>query len=369
MKKNIVLFLAFIPFFIKIPWITTAWRISPLDRIGPVFVLIAALISVLNWSRMKKIIVKPDHWGLLLTGLGVLGMLTGLAKSLNSVFTIFSLLFVYGLIWFFQGWAWTVILSPLLGLLMLSIPTTTYLIGLVLSPLMAINMVALFIVKLCISGGLVGSLYGLIHYQEKQNKPPFSVQTAIYFLIFAGILLVLGQGKRLVIEIGPTFQPQIVGGQVGAWSGMEMKLDPAEVNFFKGTDTSKFIYFDGSGLGLNVIKVAAGPNVTKIHAPEYCLTGGGWQIDSRGLLYVSLGEDSLPVSRIKVRKDNQIVYLYYWFSSKDASTPGHTAFRKLYNPSEQSDWEAFQVAVAGTRSGVKADESFRSFVAGLFKQP
>jgi len=55
---------------------------------------------------------------------------------------------------------------------------------------------------------------------------------------------------------------------------------------------------------------------SSIHSPSNCLPGSGWQIETRTITPIGIGTQTIPVTRMLIRKGEAAMLVYYWFDGR-----------------------------------------------------
>lgn len=52
------------------------------------------------------------------------------------------------------------------------------------------------------------------------------------------------------------------------------------------------------------------------HSPSNCIPGGGWEVKEKNIVAVEMGNFSLPVTRMVIKKGTEAMLVYYWFDQR-----------------------------------------------------
>ncbi len=354
MKTWIIFGLSFLPLLYNLPWILFGWMHSPLDAMGPLLLLLLTVLLYLYRADILQVKRISDPMGYILIVTSILGIILGVIKDIHVVTSFSSIFLIAGVIWCQWGWAQLVCLWPLFVISILSLPTITHLISWMIPLSIGYSSESLILIKLILVVLLVALFHLVCQYQRSHQKPFISSTHTLYGILLVGVLLFMIDMRSTKDSFGPPLQLAVDKIPSSDWSGMGIPLEASEKDFFMGSNVEKFIYFYKNGGAINVVHVLPGKDIHKIHAPEYCMTGGGWQIEQRYKLSIKLKTGTFPVSCVLISLDGQHAYLYYWYSSSERSTTSQSTFRKAYNPNES--WQAYQFAVVGISSLEKATQ-------------
>ena len=305
-------------------WIGSAWQNSPLDSSGPWFVLLA-----LGWWLIVAWQVGPEQNSLHDTGVpfDILGLLTavvGVYYDVHLLLAAGSLVLAWSLSRFLIGGSAWLLLLPALLLALLGMPTTTYLLqqawpfdwlgaahGVVLKAGLALPVLGLGVL------GLVA------HARGRRAYPRLGDSAYLALALLASVALVVAFRPP---QFGPDARMDTSQWAFDHWIGAEIDATPAEQRLYEQARLSKRVYAGPTGQRVALLIVET-DDVHDLHAPEYCLTGGGWQTEHRGTGAFPIGPAGARVSTLGVRRGQDRLQSWYWFSSSKRSTTDLVSLR------------------------------------------
>lgn len=107
--------------------------------------------------------------------------------------------------------------------------------------------------------------------------------------------------------------------KIADWNGTTKALSLAELSKLDVTDYYLGDYRkEGSVKSVNLyMAYYASQRVgSSIHSPSNCLPGSGWKVEERDIVPVALRVQTIPVTRMVLRKDNEGLLVYYWFHGR-----------------------------------------------------
>jgi hypothetical protein len=374
----VVLLLALAP---SLPWIWQAWRVSPLDAWGWAFLLLGGLWWFLvmdlagpsaDAGAAPSRLTRLDHaaWPalLLFAGLGVLGV----ALDVRAAMALAALGIGWAVAWLLLGGRLALLLLPALGLGLLALPTTGYLLqqtwvgfGGVLGASRATagaGGVLLLKAGVALAALLVGLILAWLARGGRLPAPRPVV--AAY-----GAALVLATGALWLALAPPAFGPPLAlaGDQLrfGSWLGAEIPVTPAERRLFAANARlSKRLYSSRDGHRVSVLVVES-DDVHDLHTPEYCLSGSGWQLSRDRSLRAEDGlvfGGTVPAAgALAAARGAHRLAGVYWFGSDEGSTDDIAGLRLQRRLSPDGPWRLTLVTALGdTRNA--PEPALRRFV-------
>jgi len=301
----------------SVPWITDAWQNSPLDSPGQWFALLA-----LSWWMAVAWLVSPTGNALYWEGASfdLLSLVTvgvGVYFDVHVLLAAGSLGLAWSLSRFLVGGSAWVLLLPALLLALLALPTTAYVLqqawpfdwpvtnrGMVLKTVLATIILG--------TGGWV--LFAQVHH--RCLRLGFADSAYVTLALVASVSLAMAFRPP---EFGPGARMDTSQWAFDRWIGAEIDATPAEQRLYDQARLSKRVYAGPQGQRVALLIVET-DDVHDLHAPEYCLTGGGWQTEHRGTAAFPVGPGGARVSSIGVRRGEDRLQSVYWFSSSARST-------------------------------------------------
>ena len=298
-------------------WIKQAWAYSPLDKAGPLF----AAVGV-GWALLVGVLAKgygrsfdPTAWPIVL--LALLGACIGEFFNINVLQAGAGVVFSWGLAWALYGASTGLLLLPSVVCLVLALPTTSYLIG-VLWRMFGLAPVPGPAVKVgCVLIALGLGSIGIALQRGGRSLSPGPMATTY------GVLALLALGGVLLALRPPAFGPPVRLDEqqwaFGRWLGAEIPSSPIEQRLYKDYRLSKRSYASNQG-HLVVVLIVESDDVHKLHPPEYCLSGSGWQVEQSGLSTWAFGHIAAVAAGLRASRDGSELKAVYWFSSRSRST-------------------------------------------------
>jgi len=350
-KQFWLLLPALLPLGLKATYLWNAWRFSPLDRWDWSFFLLAAVLPVLNWKRIRSWISGADWRGLWFAAasLGVWG--GGLWRHVNTVQTVggilflFSMLFVLGGVRLFSG------MLPVLLIALLGCPSSTYWSEYHLR--ISIGMVPLggLLFKFCVAAML--SAYFLI------VKRVYRLETLLFLL---GTLFLFGilYSREERAAYGHPLRIDTDKREIGELLAYPEPLSPQEKRFFSGHDAKRLTYF-GKDEVIQLLAVDVTGSIHQIHPAELCLKSVNCDVLSTWEKKIPVGDKFLAVQEIiAVFPNGQKVLVYVWYAAKGWSTGNFVAFRRSWRPGGQ--WVTYQLSTPIEDGREAAEKRLDSFL-------
>ena len=340
MKKS----LAFLPLvallIYKGDWLYAGWMHSPLDKNGPVFLLLFLGLTLAGIPAVRRVKSKCDYTAAPFIVAALIALLAAFWVDINLAFFLSLILLGLGLSWLLWGWATFLWIVPAGLVLVLSLPTTTFVAGLFANELPGLGTLSGLQTKSLLAG-LFSVAFGVSSLYLYKTARPWARRSAFFF---AAAVLACTSTLAAVAHTsprGPAFRPLFNRMRMAEWSGTRIEPAPAEKRFFRDIETDKMIFFNQANEEITALVVNSGGNIHKIHPPEYCLTGSGWQIADRLNRSIAVGKDDVPVKFISANRAGQRILGCYWFSSDAFSTSSYFTFRKACRQYSNRDWSLF----------------------------
>jgi EpsI family protein len=74
-----------------------------------------------------------------------------------------------------------------------------------------------------------------------------------------------------------------------------------------------------------LLVTATGGDRHRAHPPEYCLTGGGWQVTARREADILVAGQALAASRLDLHQRDENLAFVYWFTDGTTVCPSYSA--------------------------------------------
>jgi hypothetical protein len=299
------------------PWVLTAWRASPLDAQGWIFAALAVVWwnLVMPLGRTRETGIDHSAWPILI--LGVCVGAAGLYFDVRLMVAIGALGVIWGVTWALCGAALGMVFAPALLCGVFALPTTTFLLG---RGLLALGLPAAYALPLKAVLAALALLLGLglliAHVRGWSPRVrPAVTGVAVLAAVAAGALGVAMNPP----ELGPPARLDEAQWTFGTWIGAEIAASPNEQSMFEDCRLSKRIFAGRKGERVSVLIVES-EDVHRIHSPEYCLSGSGWQVQGRARAPWTLGPKATAAETLTATRGGQSIKGVYWFSSPSRST-------------------------------------------------
>ena len=330
----LAMFAACIPYALKLPYVVSAWRASPLDSHDWLFLPVGfALIALSCIGLEKKDESRIDWTALPLMLLIILLYIYGYIKHIHAVSIISSIFFAAFAVLLLWGWARFMICLPAFTVFCLSATSTTYWLTNLLTPLHCEGLYAKY--AIAVVSAAVAVLQRRFHVIPNKQETLFAFSAATVFLF---VLLTLDTNVKSVPFI-PDFSHRTLPSAIGC----EQEPSAADLQFFAGSKPRKFYFATNDGGGVSVLAISLGTNVHQIHPPSHCLRSGGVGIQSEQRQQAALDSDrTITVTEIITADRDRQMVLWYWYSNREFSTPGFISFRRAWKP--EAEWHSYQLS-------------------------
>ena len=346
MKKYILMALSLLSFLPNGAYMFQAWSSSRLDSWDWCFFLLAipALIrawdknAIGNWDRRAFFILLP--------ALGAIAAKN--VHEINALSVIGSIFFVWGTAFLAGSWHFAYRLLPVLGILLMGTPSSSYRIAQMLTVSTAAAMGMKFI--------FAAGCFGWICANKRFERTP-RVET----VLFAGALLVSAVTAFHADELyfsGKSFIPELPT-KAGIFYGRHIEPDKNTKRFFATSHVEQYRYI-ASGEEISVLKVRCGKNIHEIHPPSHCLRTSRWVVTSEKMLLL---KDDLAVTEIEAFKGNYKALIWVWYSSDEFSTPGFLGFRRKFR--NNGRYHTFQISIPVRKNVETSRDVLKKFIDSL----
>ncbi len=353
--KMFIFICAWEPVALKINWFIQAWRISPLDRFDPIFIVAAILTAAFFFKDFRTQAGDYDFGGIIPLFLSVAGLGLGIYLRINMIYMIFALLFCVSMLWLLWGWRIFVRTLPLFLMLMLALPATSFWCGDMLQRLgfdasfgIAVKFIAAF---LLIAAEL---------YLEYFTKLLLNRQGVFYFaavLVWLGSLFIFfekpSQGTPLNLNI--SIEP------AGRWLGEAVELNAIEKGFYEDQAAQRFTHYSDAGAPVSSLVVQVAGDIHKVHPFRLCLTSANWKILSSRRVEINIDNGAAVANFIEAEKSGRRFIFYVWYSSVKRSVDDFAFFRSTY--AWDSQWTIYHVFSPVEYGNIQeAEERIRGFI-------
>lgn len=353
--KMFIFIFAWEPVALKIPWFLEAWRISPLDRFDPVFIIAAVLMGGIFFKDLKQQAGKVDCGGIIPLVFSAAGIFLGIYLRINMIYMIFALLFCASMLWLLWGWRVFVRTLPLFLMLMLAIPASTFWCGDVLQRF-GVDASWGIVIKVIAALILIASEV----YLEYFTKLLLSRQGFFYFaavLFWMGSMLIFfekpSQGAPLNLNV--SIEPS------GKWLGEAVELDAVEKGFYEGQDASRFTHYSDAVVPVFSLVVRVAGDIHKVHPFRLCLTSANWKILNSRRVEIDTGNGTAVANCIEADRKGRHLIFYVWYSSLKRSVDDFAFFRSTYSWDDR--WTVYHVFTPVEYGNTKeAEQRIRNFI-------
>ncbi|MBS1371938.1 MAG: hypothetical protein HPZ91_18485 [Lentisphaeria bacterium] len=342
---------ALLPLLAKCGYLLDAWRISPLDRLDWSFFLLVPVLAFLKRRAIRSWCGAYDPRGFFFFAPALLVWGAGIWKHVNAVeiggaiLVFFSLLFVLGGVRLFSG------LLPLLLIMLLGVPSTTYWSEYYLRA--SVGVAAFGGTEFKFTAAACLAAYFLVSWRI------YRLQTLLFllgFLLLVGILL--GRQTRAIYGHPLLVDTERMAG--GEFVGYPRSLTEMERRFFAGHEMRRFSYYDHSG-GVQLLAVGITGSIHSIHPAELCLKSQNSKILSMRELHIPTAAGRLAVQEVVVAfPDGGKQLLYTWYVSGNWSSGNFLAFRRSWH--RGGKWYTYQLSTPITTTRERAEERLDAFL-------
>ena len=356
--KNTILGLcmmaACVPYACKLPYITNAWKTSPLDSHDWIFLLLGFVTLGIALFGVRGKETRRDLSGLPLLCACILLYIIGVKRDIHAISIMASVLFVASATCLLWGWECFIILLPAFLVFCLSVTSTSYWITFLLSPLGLKSLpVKIFLTVLAIA---VAIIQANVHFIPKKHSSFF-----LCFLCFA-FLVVIFQ-KEAHIKSAP-FIPDFSACMFKDAKGYAQTPTAGDLQFFEGAKKLDKYVFGTSDSNIGILALELGSNVHQIHPPSHCLRSQGSNIQSEKLSVEDLRFAQITVTEICFTRGSHSMLCWYWYASPKFSTPSFLSFRRYWRPNDE--WHSYQITTPIYNDDIgKARERLRVFLADV----
>jgi len=357
LKKTVLgLFMlaACLPYACKLPYITAAWRNSPLDAHDWIFLLLGFFTLGVAFFGVRGKEIHRDWLGLPLLGVCIVMYLIGFKKDIHAISILAGVLLAASATCLLWGWECFVILLPAFFIFCLSVTSTSYWITFLLSPFGLKSMP----VKIVLTAVAITITIIQLHFHFIPRKQSTFFLCA---LCFAFLLVVFQKDAHIK---SASFIPDFSAGMFKEAKGYQQTLSQGDLQFFAGAKKLERYIFGTSDSSIAILAVTLGTNVHQIHPPSHCLRSQGVTIISEKLSTENLRFAQITISEINYSHDNQLMLCWYWYASPDFSTPSFLSFRRYWTPNQE--WHSYQITTPVHNHELgKARERLGKFLADV----
>jgi EpsI family protein len=345
MSCILAIFFTFLPFFL---WTFQAWKSSPVDRFGYIYVLFAAGLLFYTLKAFTGTSGNFKYF-IILTLFSLLCMISSAVAEINIMLALSFFSLAGCIIYIFYGKKVFLISLPLIGLAFVGIPATAFIINKLLFLTVKKSSLGLANTgQALIALVLIAIWYLLIRKnrdEQNSDKPENSTVKAnlskltVVLLIFLGIKLSLHSTDSFSSYNSDIKLSYIIGDWTGA------QIDAPDM--LQGSKTWIRIY-EYEDKKVELIINASGGNRHNLHPPESCLTGSGWKISERSKSNVSFKSfGSVTVGEMFLRKGDFSRVFLHWYSDGESIYPDYLSLlaedTKRRFQGRRTNWYLFRI--------------------------
>ena len=356
--KNIILGLgmlaACLPYAYKFPYITAAWKQSPLDSHDWIFLLMGFVTVGIALFGIRRKEIHQDGTGLLLMAAFACLYFLGVLKDIHAVSIMAGVLFAAAATCLLWGWECFIILLPAFLVFCLSVTSTSYWITYLLSPIGLKSLpVKIFLTAVAIA---IAIIQCHVHFIPKKHSAIF-----LCALCFAFIFVAVSKEAHIK---SASFIPDFSYGLFKNAKGFALEPTPGDLQFFEGSKKLERYTFGTTDSIISVLAIELGANVHQIHPPSHCLRAQGTTILNEKLQTIEFRFAQITITEINYSTSQHSMLCWYWYSSPNFSTPSFISFRRHWNPNQE--WHSYQISTPIINHDLsKARERLREFLANV----
>ena len=355
---GIGMLVACLPYACKLPYITTAWKQSPLDSHDWIFLLMGFVTLGITLFGIRRKEVHHDWTGLLLMAVFAIVYVLGMIRDIHAISIMAGVLIAASATCLFWGWECFIILLPAFVVFCLSVTSTSYWITYLLSPIGLKSLpVKIFLMVVAI---VVAIIQYRVHFIPKK-------QSTIFVCVLCFAVLFVGLQKEAHIK-SASFIPDFSSGMFGSAKGYALDPTPGDLQFFEGSKKLEKYTFGTDDSVIGILGIELGTNVHQIHPPTHCLRSQGTTILSEKLQTIEFRFAQITMTEINyLNTSNNPMLCWYWYSSPKFSTPSFISFRRHWDP--KHEWHSYQITTPIYNNELpQARERLREFLGDVAEE-
>ncbi len=355
--KNILFALCALPLLMKLPYMISAWKSSPLEGGGfIVWLAVPAVAALCEFIRRKAGIeggAETYKKGVLAALALCLGAWFFIAFKINAAGVLLGI-FIWALAVDLRfGRAVFVSQIPTFMFAVVAVPSISYWLDYYLHIGLA-STYSYFAFKFLFATGFLAAWSVLSVWKKRYPR--------IWSIIFCIAVCAAALYNRIEYNSLPAGDPIFVDTQKnasGEWISREDPVSEADVRFFAGCgEIVRKSYFNAdSGIQLLALSVN---KISNIHPIGICLESSGYEIVSSRQAAVALSDRTIQINELRARKNGSDLAVYSWFSDGEKSTGDFTEFRLQKSPSK--NWRHYQIMTQADSTDGTTDKRFASFL-------
>jgi EpsI family protein len=299
------------------------------DQIGYLFWIAFFLIIKFSWKNISAISdLKYKKAGVLFFYFSILLSITSFLIDLKYLLGISLIFYITSLVWMAKGWKSAIVFLPLLGIFYLGFPKITLQINAITSGLLGLSgwnigwvvRIIFLILFWSVSIKLSKRLSALSTKKTTLDSYNVSIKT----LLTSAILTL---SLQVYINSQPKFEKMNsqleLSYYLNGWIGQKTPISKQSITYFGQSNIWSRSYSKENKI-VQILINASGGNRHRNHPPEYCMTGNGWGIVESIVSRLKVGKfDDISLTKMKMRKDQQISHFYYWFTDGEIAYPNY----------------------------------------------
>ena len=332
-RKTAAAVLIFIPWLFRLPYLLSAWKSSPADRmdwIFPVWFLIWFLWIIFgkpSGETAKRTANRTD-WILLFSGAAITG--AGYSLSIHMIQIAGSVFFAWrGCVLIYGGKTGEKLLFPFIILLFATASSNYW-----ISSFCGIGIRTAWLLKTAFSFLLTAAA-----------AMPLRVRSEpLLFLSVLGFGLILWQETGHFAQSSPPLQPRfsVFPDRKSGFVGRSIRPAEAMIRFFRSGEIACYQFADDSRT-YQVLDVRCGRNIHEIHPAGHCLRSSGAEIRSEKRREYRIRGRNYHLREIFAAGRFSRELVVVWYSDRNLSVGSFLAFRNRW--SAETDWHAYQISV------------------------
>ncbi|MBT63191.1 MAG: hypothetical protein CML13_08265 [Puniceicoccaceae bacterium] len=332
-----LLFIGFIPFGAKLPYMYRAWRDSPQDRFDWIFVTLFAILFPLVWikTRKREEVATVDYTVLIVLIPSLLVYAAAMHMAINALQIICGICTAFSVFWLIYGGQNAYRVLPTFGLLFLGVTSTTYWVNYYVGdPGMMSGHIIKFAAALIL---LAWQTINILWEKKVQTRS----------LLYSGAVLLamlyIWQSEESSSEQGAPMVLSLTPGKVGTYLGQAQEVTENDIRFFGEDSEIEKFYYIGDDQGIYILALTCGSKINSIHPASHCLRTSGWVIHSEEILTANLHEEPVYITEIVAESQNAAYLFWVWYSNPDYSTGSFVHFRKEWQ--RDVTWHTYQLMI------------------------
>ncbi len=357
--KNLLFALCAAPFLVKLPYMLSVWKYSPLERDDiyiwlalPVFIVASEMVRRRAGIR-DKIYTKR---ALLYIAMAVcvLGWMASLALGINAAGVLLGIaIFALGVEFRF-GRRVFVSQFPTIFFAVATCPSLSYWLDYYLH-IGADEKISYFAMKVLAGVAFFSfwSIRTLIvgHYPRISNM-------IFCACVFAAVLY--AKISMQTLETADPFALDTSLMKSGDWIGIEVPKSDSDERFFTGCPVVERRSYYNTTSNINLLALQVG-KISNIHPIGICLESAGFEVRASRQIYMQISPTrKIQVNEVELDLIGEHFAAYSFFSNSNSSTGDFTKFR--FSQNKQEMWRHYQIVTPAEPSVEDARERVLVFL-------